>query len=198
MLNLYQQLFPISYLPLSSKKYIRIMTTWKIDNMHSEVGFKVRHMMISNVSGNFASFDATLNAADENLADASFDFSAAIDSIQTGVADRDGHLKSGDFFDAAAYPTLSFKSTEVIQHGGEWQIKGDMTIKGVSHPVTLAAEFAGIALDPYGQTKAGLTITGKIKRSDFGLTWSAVTEAGNVVLGDEITLISEAQFVKQA
>ena len=198
MLNLYQQLFPISALPLSYKKYIRIMTTWKIDNMHSEVGFKVRHMMISNVSGNFASFDATLNSADENLADASFDFSAAIDSIQTGVADRDGHLKSGDFFDAAAYPTLSFKSTEVIQHGGEWQIKGDMTIKGVSHPVTLNAEFAGVAVDPYGQTKAGLTITGKIKRSDFGLTWSAVTEAGNVVLGDEITLISEAQFVKQA
>jgi polyisoprenoid-binding protein YceI len=198
MLNLYQQLFPISYLPLSSKKYIRIMTTWKIDNMHSEVGFKVRHMMISNVSGNFASFDATLNSADDNLADASFDFSAAIDSIQTGVADRDGHLKSGDFFDAAAYPTLSFKSTEVIQHGGEWQIKGDMTIKGVSHPITLNAEFAGVAVDPYGQTKAGLTITGKIKRSDFGLTWSAVTEAGNVVLGDEITLISEAQFVKQA
>ena len=198
MLNLYQQLFPISALPLSYKKYIRIMTTWKIDNMHSEVGFKVRHMMISNVSGNFASFDATLNAADENLADASFDFSAAIDSIQTGVADRDGHLKSGDFFDAAAYPTLSFKSTEVIQHGGEWQIKGVMTIKGVSHPVTLNAEFAGVAVDPYGQTKAGLTITGKIKRSDFGLTWSAVTEAGNVVLGDEITLISEAQFVKQA
>jgi polyisoprenoid-binding protein YceI len=174
------------------------MTTWKIDNMHSEVGFKVRHMMISNVSGSFASFDATLNAADENLADASFDFSAAIDSIQTGVADRDGHLKSGDFFDAAAYPTLSFKSTEVIQHGGEWKINGDMTIKGVTHPVTLNAEFAGIAVDPYGQTKAGLTLTGKIKRSDFGLTWSAVTEAGNVVLGDEITLMSEAQFVKQA
>jgi polyisoprenoid-binding protein YceI len=174
------------------------MTTWKIDNMHSEVGFKVRHMMISNVSGSFTSFDATLNAADENLADASFDFSAAIDSIQTGVADRDGHLKSGDFFDAATYPTLSFKSTEVIQHGGEWKINGDMTIKGVTHPLTLTAEFAGIAVDPYGQTKAGLTITGKIKRSDFGLTWSAVTEAGNVVLGDEITLMSEAQFVKQA
>ena len=174
------------------------MTTWKIDTMHSEVGFKVRHMMISNVSGNFASFDATLNAADENLSDASFDFSAAIDSIQTGVADRDGHLKSGDFFDAAAHPTLSFKSTEVIQHGGEWKINGDMTIKGISNPVTLTAEFAGIAVDPYGQTKAGLTITGKIKRSDFGLTWSAVTEAGNVVLGDEITLMSEAQFVKQA
>ena len=174
------------------------MTTWKIDNMHSEVGFKVRHMMISNVSGSFASFDATLNAADENLADASFDFSAAIDSIQTGVADRDGHLKSGDFFDAAAHPTLSFKSTEVIQHGGEWKINGDMTFKGISHPVTLTAEFSGIAVDPYGQTKAGLTITGKIKRSDFGLTWSAVTEAGNVVLGDEITLMSEAQFVKQA
>jgi polyisoprenoid-binding protein YceI len=174
------------------------MTTWKIDSMHSEVGFKVRHMMISNVSGNFASFDATLDAADENFSEASFDFSAAIDSIQTGVADRDGHLKSPEFFDAAAYPNLTFKSTEVIQHGNDWTINGDMTIKGVSHPVSLHAEFAGVAVDPYGQTKTGLTITGKIKRSDFGLTWSAVTEAGNVVLGDEITLISEAQFVKQA
>ena len=174
------------------------MTTWKIDNMHSEVGFKVRHMMISNVSGSFASFDATLNAADENLSGASFDFSAAVDSINTGVADRDGHLKSPEFFDAASHPNIAFKSTEVIQHGGEWKINGDMTIKGVTHPLTLNAEFAGIAVDPYGQTKAGLTITGKIKRSDFGLTWSAVTEAGNVVLGDEITLMSEAQFVKQA
>lgn len=174
------------------------MTTWKIDNMHSEVGFKVRHMMISNVSGNFASFDATLNATDDNFSDASFDFSAAIDSIQTGVADRDGHLKSGDFFDAAAHPTLFFKSTEVIQNGSDWTIKGNMTIKGVSHPISLNAEFAGIAVDPYGQTKTGLTITGRIKRSDFGLTWSAVTEAGNIVVGDEISLMSEAQFVKQA
>ena len=174
------------------------MTTWKIDPMHSEVGFKVRHMMISNVSGNFASFDATLNATDENFSNASFDFSAPIDSIQTGVADRDGHLKSPEFFDAAAHPTLSFKSTEVIQNGSDWTMKGDMTIKGVSHPVSLHAEFAGVAVDPYGQTKPGLTITGKIKRSDFGLTWSAVTEAGNIVLGDEITLMSEAQFVKQA
>ena len=174
------------------------MTTWKIDSMHSEVGFKVRHMMISNVSGNFASFDATLDAADENFSEASFDFSAAIDSIQTGVADRDGHLKSPEFFDAAAYPNLTFKSTEVIQHGNDWTINGDMTIKGVSHPVSLHEEFAGVAVDPYGQTKTGLTITGKIKRSDFGLTWSAVTEAGNIVVGDEITLISEAQFVKQA
>lgn len=174
------------------------MTTWKIDNMHSEVGFKVRHMMISNVSGSFASFDANIESTDEQLSNASLNFSAEIDSIQTGVADRDGHLKSADFFDAASHPILSFSSSEVVQNGNEWKINGTMTIKGISHPVTLNAEFAGIAVDPYGQTKAGLSISGKIKRSDFGLTWSAVTEAGNIVVGDEITLLSEAQFVKQS
>lgn len=174
------------------------MTTWKIDTMHSEVNFKVRHMMISNVSGNFASFDATLSAEGDDMANPSFNFSAAVDSIQTGVADRDGHLKSADFFDAAAHPSIDFKSTEVIKNGSDWTINGDMTIKGTTHPVSLNAAFAGVAVDPYGQTKTGLTITGKIKRSDFGLTWSAVTEAGHVVVGDEISLVSEAQFVKQA
>ena len=173
------------------------MNTWKIDNMHSEIGFKVRHMMISNVSGSFGTFDATLTS-EEDFQNPSFDFTAEVNSIQTGVADRDGHLKSGDFFNAEAFPQLTFRSTSVEKNDANWIINGEMTIKGNSHPVTLHAEFAGVAVDPYGQTKTGLSLTGKIKRSDFGLTWSAVTEAGNIVLGDEITLNAEVQFVKQA
>jgi len=174
------------------------MSTWKIDNMHSEVGFKVRHMMISNVSGNFTSFDATLNAENDHFERPEFHFTADINSISTGVADRDGHLKSPEFFDAESFPTLEFKSTNVEKHEGNWVINGEMTIKGTSHPVTLNADFAGVAVDPYGQTKTGLSVSGKIKRSDFGLTWSAVMEAGNIVVGDEITLSAEVQFVKQA
>jgi len=107
-------------------------------------------------------------------------------------------LKSGDFFDAAAHPELTFHSTSVKKLSeGEVEISGDMSIKGIVKPVTLVADFAGIAVDPYGQTKAGMSITGKIKRSEFGLTWSAVTEAGNIVLGDDISLNCEVQLIKQ-
>ena len=174
------------------------MNTWKIDTMHSEVSFKGRHMMISNVTGNFSNFDATLEAEGENLNNPKIAFKAHVDSIQTGVADRDGHLKSADFFDAASHPTIEFESNEITKNGQDWTIQGNMTIKGITHPIVLKGDFAGIAVDPYGQTKAGISLSGKIKRSDFGLTWSAITEAGNVVVGDEITLQSEAQFIQQA
>ncbi|MEY4658500.1 MAG: YceI family protein [Crocinitomicaceae bacterium] len=173
-------------------------TKWTIDGMHSEIGFKVRHMMISNVSGNFGQFAAEAMTSEEDFSTANFKFNAAIDSINTGVADRDGHLKSADFFDAANHPELQFQSTSVKKiSDNELQISGNMNIKGIEKPVTLTADFAGIAVDPYGQTKAGMSITGKIKRSDFGLTWSAVTEAGNIVVGDEIQLNCEIQLIKQ-
>jgi polyisoprenoid-binding protein YceI len=173
-------------------------TNWKVDSMHSEVGFKVRHMMISNVSGSFAAFDANVATAGDDFSSAKFDFSAAIDSINTGVSDRDGHLKSADFFDAENHPSLKFTSTEVKKVSDDaLEITGHLEIKGQVKPVVLTAEFAGIAVDPYGQTKAGMTIHGSIKRSEFGLTWSAVTEAGNVVVGDEIKLNAELQFIKQ-
>ena len=173
-------------------------TNWKVDSMHSEVGFKVRHMMISNVSGSFAAFDASVATAGDDFSGAKFDFSAAIDSINTGVADRDGHLKSADFFDAENHPSLKFTSTEVKKVSDDaLEIAGHLEIKGQVKPVVLTAEFAGIAVDPYGQTKAGMTIYGSIKRSEFGLTWSAVTEAGNIVVGDEIKLNAELQFIKQ-
>lgn len=173
-------------------------TNWKVDSMHSEVGFKVRHMMISNVSGSFGSFDATAQTNGDDFSAAKFDFSAAIDSINTGVADRDGHLKSADFFDAENHPALKFTSTDVKKVSDDAiEIAGNLEIKGTVKPVVFKAEFAGIAVDPYGQTKAGMTLSGSIKRSEFGLTWSAVTEAGHIVVADEIKLGAELQFIKQ-
>jgi polyisoprenoid-binding protein YceI len=173
-------------------------TNWKIDNLHSSVGFKVRHMMISNVSGTFGNISAEATTNGDDFTTARMNFKATIDTINTGVADRDAHLKSAYFFDVANHPELLFHSTGVRQVASdELEISGEMTIHGVTKPVSLKAEFAGIAVDPYGQTKAGLSVTGKIKRSDFGLTWSAVTEAGNIVVGDEIKLECEIQLIKQ-
>lgn len=173
-------------------------TQWNIDNLHSVVGFKVRHMMISNVSGTFGDFSAQATTQGDDFSTAKFNFKAAIDTINTGVADRDGHLKSADFFDAANHPELLFHSTNVKQLASdELEINGELTLRGVTKPVSLKAEYAGIAVDPYGQTKAGLSITGKINRSDFGLVWSAITEAGKVVIGDEIKLDCEIQLIKQ-
>jgi polyisoprenoid-binding protein YceI len=181
-----------------AKKTIIMETKWNIDNLHSIVGFKVRHMMISNVSGTFGNFSAEATTEGEDFSTAKFIFKVAIDTINTGVADRDGHLKSADFFDAANYPEMLFHSTDVKQLASdELEITGNLTLRGVTKPVTLKAEFAGIAVDPYGQTKAGLSITGKIKRSDYGLVWSAVTEAGKVVVGDDVKLECEIQLIKQ-
>jgi polyisoprenoid-binding protein YceI len=173
-------------------------TKWVIDNLHSVVGFKVRHMMISNVTGTFGNFSAEATTTGDDFSNAKIDFKASIDSINTGVADRDAHLQSGDFFDAASYPEMIFHSTNVKQVASdELEITGELSIKGITNPITLKAEYAGIAIDPYGQTKAGMSISGKIKRSSFGLTWSAVTEAGNIVVGDDIHLNCEVQLIKQ-
>ncbi|MFN5652114.1 MAG: YceI family protein [Flavobacteriia bacterium] len=148
--------------------------------------------------GSSKSLDAHATTAGDDFSTAQFSFNADIASINTGVADRDGHLKSADFFDAEQYPALTFSSTGVTQINDDTvEIAGTMQIKGQSKPVVLKAEYAGIAVDPYGQTKAGMTISGSIKRSDFGLTWSAVTEAGHVVVGDEIKLAAELQLIKQ-
>jgi len=174
-------------------------TKWKVDPTHSEVGFKVKHMMITNVNGSFGSFDANASTNGDDFSSAQFSFSADIDSINTGVADRDTHLKSDDFFNASEYPKLNFKSTSVESKGnGELAITGELSIRDVTKQIVLDAEFGGIVVDPYGQTKAGLTINGKVKRSEYGLKWSAITEAGSIVVSDEIKMIAELQFVKQA
>jgi polyisoprenoid-binding protein YceI len=175
------------------------MATYKIDPMHSEITFKVKHLMITNVTGSFQQFDATLEAAAANFSDAKISFEASIDSISTNNEQRDTHLKSDDFFAAAIYPKLSFVSTSFIhKSGSEYALVGDLTIKGNTKSVELAVDFGGRMTDFYGQDKAGFEITGKINRSEFGLTWSAVTEAGGVVVSDEIKLNMAVQMVKQA
>lgn len=189
----------VNFVPqLFNQRQENMETKWTVDNMHSEIGFKVKHMMITNVSGNFSDFSADATTQGDDFSTAQFNFSAAINSINTGVADRDAHLKADDFFNAEVYPSMTFKSSEVVKKSDdEFKLIGDLTIRDTTKKVELDVDFGGIVVDPYGQTKAGLTISGKIKRSEFGLKWSAVTEAGSIVLSDDIRLNSEIQFIKQ-
>lgn len=175
------------------------MSTYKIDAMHSEITFKVKHLMITNVTGSFTQFDATMEASAEDFSDARISFEADINSISTNNEQRDTHLKSADFFAADQFPKLQFTSTSFTKISGDnYSLKGDLTIKGITKPVELKAEFGGTMTDFYGQNKAGFEINGKINRSDFGLTWSAVTEAGGVVVSEEVKLHIAVQMVKQA
>jgi polyisoprenoid-binding protein YceI len=173
------------------------MATWTIDTAHSEIGFKVKHLVISTVSGKFNSFDGKLEGDIEDIASAKISFSADIDSIHTGNDQRDGHLKSADFFDAAAHPKLSFESTGIEKKGEDYKVTGNLTLKGITKQVTLNAEFGGVQKSLYGQTVAGFEVTAKINRQDFGLTWSAVTEAGGVVVSDEVKLAANLELIKQ-
>ncbi|MFB9055626.1 YceI family protein [Mariniflexile ostreae] len=167
-------------------------TKWNVDASHSEVGFKVKHMMISTVKGAFEDFNASVETENEDFKNASFSFTAKVGSINTKNQDRDTHLKSDDFFNAEKYPELTFTSTS---YDGN-KIVGDLTIKGITKQVTLDMDFNGVAVDPYGQTKAGFEISGKISRKDFGLTWNAVTEAGSIVVSDTIQMAIDLQFIK--
>lgn len=174
-------------------------TNWKIDPTHSEIQFKVKHLMITTVTGNFNEFDASaVTEGDDFSTVSSVDFTASVESISTNNSQRDEHLRSADFFDASQFPSLTFKSTRVEADGDDYSVYGDLTIKNTTKPISLKAEYGGIVVDPYGQTKAGFTVSGKISRKEFGLTWSAVTEAGQVVVSDDIRLNAEIQFVKQA
>lgn len=175
------------------------MATYKIDAMHSEITFKVKHLMITNVTGSFQQFDASMDSTADDFSDAKISFEADVNSISTNNEQRDEHLKSDDFFSAAQFPTIQFVSSSFTKKSGsDYTLKGDLTIKGVTKPVELAVEFGGTMTDFYGQNKAGFEISGKISRSEFGLTWSAVTEAGGVVVSDDIKLHMAVQMVKQA
>lgn len=174
------------------------MANWIIDTNHSEVAFKVKHLVISHASGKFTSFEGTVTAEKDDFSDAKISFSADIDSIHTGNEQRDGHLKSADFFDAAKFPKLSFVSSSLTPvSGSDYKLKGDFTMHGVTKPIELDVEFGGVQKDLYGQTVAGFEITGKLKRADFGLTWSAVTEAGGLVLGEEVKVHINAEVIKK-
>lgn len=172
-------------------------TLWKIDPTHSEIEFKVKHLVISTVTGKFKSFDASLEAQEGTFEGANINFNADIASIETGVTDRDNHLKSADFFDAEKFPKLTFESTSFEKASeGSYKLTGNLTIKDVTKEITLDAEHGGTVVDPYGQTKAGFEISGEINRKEYGLTWSAVTEAGSVVVGDNVKLIMNVQVVQ--
>jgi len=172
---------------------------WVIDPAHSEVQFKVKHLVISTVTGFFKGFEGSLETENADFDGAKINFSLDIDSIDTNQSQRDGHLKSADFFDAAQFPKITFNSTSFkIIDGDEYELTGDLEIKGVSKSVTLNVEYGGSTNDFYGNTKAGFEVTGKINRKDFGLTWDGVTEAGSVVLGSDIKLLINVQFAKQA
>ena len=175
------------------------MATYQIDASHSEIQFKVKHMMITNVTGQFNSFTATMESEAPDFTDAKISFSADTDSVTTHNEQRDGHLKSDDFFNVAQYPKLSFVSTSFKKISDEqYKLTGNLTIRDVTKEVSLDVEYGGTQTDPWGQVKAGFEITGKINRKDFNLKWSAVTEAGGVVVSDEVKLHLGVQLVKQA
>lgn len=168
-------------------------TNWSIDTTHSEIAFKVKHMMISTVTGHFEDFTATAKTDGDNFNGASLEFSAKTASINTKNKDRDAHLQSDDFFNSEKFTEMKFTSKSFI---GDTLI-GDLTIRDVTKEVTLNAELNGVAVDPYGQTKAGLEITGEVSRKDFNLTWNAVTEAGSIVVSDKVKIVVDVQFTKQ-
>lgn len=167
--------------------------TWVIDPTHSEIGFKVKHMMISTVSGSFGEFDAKAETENDQFSNANFSFTAKIDSIHTKNKDRDAHLRSADFFDAEHFPEMKFQSKSF---DGNTMV-GDLTIKDITKEVKLDVDFNGVVVDPYGNTKAGFEVEGAVSRKDFGLSWNAVTEAGSIVVSDKVRLAIDLQFVKQ-
>ena len=172
-------------------------TNWAIDASHSEMQFKVKHLVITTVTGNFKEFSGTVVAGD-TFENAQINFEANVDSINTNSEQRDGHLKSGDFFEAEKYPKLTFTSTGFTKKSEEeYEMHGDLTIKDVTKPVTLAVEYNGIAKDPWGNVKAGFEVNGKINRKDFGLNWNALTEAGGALVSEEVKLHANIQLVQQ-
>lgn len=168
-------------------------TRWMVDPAHSEFLFKVKHMMISTVTGRFEKFDAFVESDGDGFAGSDIHVEVEVDSINTNNGDRDAHLKSDDFFNAESFPSMVFESSSF---DGE-TLTGNLTIRDVTREVTLQVESGGIAVDPYGQTKAGFELTGEISRKEFGLKWDAVTEAGSVVVSDKVKLVIDIQFIRQ-
>jgi len=173
-------------------------TTWNLDPAHSVAEFKVKHMMISNVKGQFVKVSGTLNLDESDLANSKVEALIDASSIETRDAQRDAHLKSADFFDVEKYPTLSFKSNRItVVRDGELAVEGDLNIHGVTRKVTFAVEGpTPAAKDPWGNTRVAIAATTKINRKDFGLTWNAALETGGILVGDEITITLDVQFIR--
>lgn len=174
-------------------------TTWAIDPTHSEIQFKVKHLMISTVTGQFNTFSGTVETDGDDFTTAKVRFTADINSISTNNEQRDTHLRSGDFFDAENHPQLVFEADKLEKIGDEnYKVHGTLTMRGISKPVILDAELGGMAQDPWGNTRAGFTLNGKINRKDFGVSFGMLTETGGIALSDEVKIVASAQFVKQA
>ncbi len=174
-------------------------TKWVLDPTHSEIQFKVKHLMITTVTGSFRNFEGSVQSNGNDFSAASIQFSAAADSVTTGNEQRDGHLLSPDFFDTANSPRIEFQSTAVVKvSNDEFEVTGNLAMHGVSKEVKLQVEFAGLAKDPWGNEKAGFTINGKINRKDWNLNWNAALEAGGLLVSDEVKIVCEVQIVKQA
>ena len=175
-------------------------TTWNIDPAHSAAEFKVKHMMISNVKGKFIGLSGVLSLDEADVTKSAIEASIPINTISTGDEQRDGHLKSADFFDAEKFPTMTFKSAKVTPaSGGEFTVTGDLALHGVTKPVTFDVEgLSQPAKDPWGNLRVGLSATAKINRKDFGLTWNSALETGGVLVGEDISITLDVEFIKAA
>jgi polyisoprenoid-binding protein YceI len=173
-------------------------TKWALDPSHSEVEFKVKHMMISTVTGTFSKFEATVETEGEEFTTAKATFTIDVDSISTKNEQRDAHLKSVDFFDTNDFPQIKFVATnyENVDNDGSYEVYGDLTVRGITKNVKFDAEFGGVIKDPWGNTRAGITISGKINRKEFGLTWSGATETGSLIVSEEVKIHAGLEFIK--
>jgi polyisoprenoid-binding protein YceI len=172
-------------------------TTWNVDPVHSHAEFKVRHMMISNVKGEFKGVTGTLKLDSADLTKSGVEVSLDSATINTGDAQRDGHLKSADFFDVEKFPTLTFKSNRVSKKNGVLTVAGDLNIHGVTRNVVFEVEGPSAPTkDPWGNTRIGLEATARINRKDFGLTWNASLETGGILVGDDVNITLDIQFIK--
>ena len=172
------------------------MAAWNLDKAHSEIEFKVKHMMISNVKGYFHDFDVTVNGSAEDLTQAQVDVEIKTASVNTKSESRDEHLRGADFFNADAYPIIRFTTTEIKKiDDDEFELTGDLTIKDVTRPASFIAEFGGLAKDPWGNQKVGYTVNGKINRQEFGLTWNAALETGGVMVSEDVKFYADVQFI---
>jgi polyisoprenoid-binding protein YceI len=173
---------------------------WGLDPAHSEIGFKVKHLMIANVRGTFHEFEASIYTTGADFVTAEIDFWLNPESIDTGDAKRDEHLKSADFFDVATFKEISFvgNTVEEVDKDGSYNLYGDLTMRGIKKQIKLEVEFEGIMKDPWGNEKAVLNINGKINRKDWGLTWNSVLETGDVLVSEDVWIRCEVQLVRQS
>jgi polyisoprenoid-binding protein YceI len=173
-------------------------STWDLDATHAELGFKVRHMMVSWTRGKFDRFDGTLQLDEQDVTKSKVSVSVDTTSVNTNVKDRDDHLRGPDFFDTARFPRMTFTSTGLVQRNGKLFITGDLTLHGVTKPVTLEAEPLPPAVkDPWGKWRTGTRATATLKRKDFGLTWNKALEAGGIAVGDDVELALDVEFIKK-